>query len=102
MIVNEAFEGLEGCKPLSEAVNHEYLKIALVGKKKVGKSWTAATMPPPVLIYDFDERVDSLLTLPQNIKEGIQVKTLHDIEQSKPIAFAALEADLSRLKYRKS
>lgn len=98
--MNTAFEGLQDTKPATEIVAGEFLKIALVGKPKVGKSWCAATMPPPVLIYDFDGRSESLATLPSEIKNGIRVKTLQDQNQSSPTAFQALESDLSILKYR--
>jgi hypothetical protein len=100
--MNEAFEGITGAKPATDMTAHKFLKVALVGKPKTGKSWTAATMPGTVLIYDFDERADSLVTLPEDIKQNIQVKTLHDQDQAKPTAFAELEADLSKLQYRKS
>jgi hypothetical protein len=40
------------------------LKIAIVGKTKLGKSWLAATAPPPVRFLDFDDRAESLAGKP--------------------------------------
>lgn len=39
---------------------HEYLKIAIMGKQKTGKSWLAATAPKPIRYYDWDDRAESL------------------------------------------
>lgn len=90
------FAGITGCKPATEIVAGTHLKIAIVGKPKVGKSWFAATAPGPVLVYDFDNRAESLAG-----KEGVMIKTLFDANQISPTAFKTIEADLSILKYRK-
>lgn len=99
--MNEAFEGVSNTKSATDIQAGDFLKIALVGKQKVGKSWMAATMPGPVLIYDFDERAESIGTLPESLKQNIAVKTLADKAQSKPTTFAELESDIEKFKYRK-
>jgi hypothetical protein len=75
----------------------EYLRIAILGLPKSGKSWFAATAPGPVLHYDFDNRAVSLAGKPD-----VYVKTLVDLNQKSPIVMKALEKDLSNFKYRKS
>ena len=65
-----------------------FLKIAIVGEPKVGKSWLAATAPGPVRIFDFDDRAESLAGKP-----GLIVK-------SKP-TMIEIEQDLSMAKARK-
>jgi len=91
------FEGISGTRAATTVSPGRRLSIAIVGKPKVGKSWFAATAPPPVLHYDFDNRAESLAG-----KEGVHVKTLIDEQQTSPTAFKAIEADLNILKYRKS
>jgi len=44
----------------SDLAQEDRLKIAIVGEPKTGKSWLAATAPAPVLIFDFDDRAESL------------------------------------------
>lgn len=95
-----AFDGLKGTM-VSELSTGDHLKIAIVGAQKSGKSWFAAKSPPPVRIYDFDDRKASLEILPAEIKAGIGVLTLKDVTQQSPLAMKQLEEELSMLKYRK-
>lgn len=90
------FEGITGLVPAKNIKAGTRLKIAIMGEPKTGKSWFAATAPQPVLVYDFDDRAESLAG-----KDGVMVKTLIDVEQKNPTAFKALESDLSTFKYRK-
>jgi hypothetical protein len=101
LMTESAFEGLADAKPATELRAGERLKVALIGKPKTGKSWCAATMPAPVLIYDFDGRSESISTLPSEIRAGISIKSLEDKSQTQPSAFQALESDLGILKHRK-
>jgi hypothetical protein len=96
----DAFAGLSGI-PATNLDTSQRLKIAIVGKQKSGKSWFAAKSPGPVRIYDFDERADSLATLPLEIKKNINVMTLRDDSQVSPTAMKTLEGELSMLKYKK-
>lgn len=53
------FQNMKGVK--AEEINqHEWLKIAILGKPKSGKSTLMATAPKPIRIYDFDARAESL------------------------------------------
>lgn len=78
------------------------LLVAIVGKPKIGKSWFAATAPGNVLIYDFDNRHESLSTLPPELKDKLRIIKCHDDVQTNPQGFNKLESHLSILKYRKS
>lgn len=101
MTDNSAFEGIIGAVPAKAIQAGTRFKLALIGKPKTGKSWCAATAPGTVLHYDFDERYESLSTLPPEYREKVMVKTLVDISQYHPTAFSALEQDLNTLKYRR-
>lgn len=57
--IDPTFAGMKGNR--SEDIKAtERLKIAVLGKPGVGKSWFAATAPGPVRYYDFDDRSESL------------------------------------------
>lgn len=73
------------------------LKLAIVGKPKTGKSWLAVTAPKPILVYDFDDRAQSLRG-----KDGIRIKTLVDLDQNNPNAMRTVENDLALLKSTKN
>lgn len=94
---NDPFAGIKGLKNAAELSRTDRLKIAIVGKPKSGKSWFAASGPKPSLIYDFDDRAESLAG-----KDGVFVKTLIDINQQSPTAMKEVESDLSTFKYAKS
>lgn len=91
-----AFEGVDYVTPAMQLNPTGRLKITIVGKPKSGKSWFAVSGPKPTLVYDFDDRAESIAG-----KEGVFVKTLIDLDQSRPIAMKAIESDLSTFKYRK-
>lgn len=92
---SSAFENISGVKSAQELSSTNRLKIAIVGKPKSGKSWFAASAPKPVMVYDFDDRAESLAG-----KEGVFVKTVIDLDQSRPTAMKEVESDLSTFKYR--
>jgi len=92
-----AFEGIKGVTAATELSSTNRLKIAIVGKPKSGKSWFAASAPKPVMVYDFDDRAESIAG-----KEGVFVKTLVDVDQQKPTGMKEIESDLSTFKYRKA
>lgn len=94
---NDPFAGIQNVRQANSLSSTDRLKIAIVGKPKSGKSWFAATGPKPVLIYDFDDRAESLAG-----RDGVFVKTLIDINQSNPTAMKEVESDLSTFKYAKS
>lgn len=97
MNTQNPFTDIQGVKAATDInVLDTDLRIAIVGKPKVGKSWMAATAPGPVLVYDFDGRAASLAG-----KENVFVKTLVDESQKSPTAMKSLEADLSIFKSNK-
>ncbi len=85
--VPNPFAGMKGEK--SEDISaHEFLKIAVLGKPKSGKSTFVATAPKPARVYDFDDRAESLAG-----KEGLFII-------SKP-TMLDVETDLSIMKANK-
>lgn len=86
-IVNP-FAGLTGGTRGEDIKAESWLKIALMGKPKSGKSWCAATAPKPILYYDHDDRKESLAG-----KTGLLIK-------SRP-TMLEVETDLSTLKANK-
>ncbi len=81
------FSGMKGDRS-EDITAHEFLKIALLGKAKTGKSTFAATAPKPIRIYDFDDRAESLAG-----KEGLFIL-------SRP-SMLDVETDLSVMKANK-
>lgn len=94
--VDDAFAGIAGAIPATSMQESKKLKAAIIGPPKNGKSWFAATAPGKKLVYDFDDRAISLAGKPDTV-----VKTLRDTLTS-PVVVAALESDISNLKYRKT
>src|SRR6266567_670893 len=94
--VDEAFAGITGVIPATSIQETKRLKAAIIGPPKNGKSWFAATAPGKKLVYDFDDRAISLAGKPDTV-----VKTLRD-SLTNPTVVAALEADISNLKYRRA
>jgi len=93
---SDPFGGVSGVVEASKLEqSEERLKVAILGKPKSGKSWFAATAPPPVLVYDFDDRKESLAGKP-----GVHAKTLRDTMRA-PTVVKAIEEDLSNFQYRK-
>lgn len=97
IIQNPEFSGILGIKKASDIEASDRLKAAILGKPKSGKSWFAATAPSPILIYDFDDRAESLA----GKGGGVFIKTLIDV-QGKPTVVKAIEQDLSLLQYKKA
>jgi len=96
-IPSDPFAGLSGLINPAQIASEAWLKIAIIGEPKTGKSWMASTAPGPTLIYDFDGRAASLRGKP-----NVMVKTVQDISQVSPWAMAEVEKDLNNFKYRKS
>jgi len=97
MATTDPFAGISGLRDATQISSTDRQKIAIIGKPKSGKSWFAASGIKPLLVYDFDDRAESLAG-----KEGIKVKTLLDIDQTRPVAMKAIESDLSTFKYAKA
>ncbi len=78
--------------------NVDRLKVAIAGEPKVGKSnLIARTARKPLLVYDFDDRKESIAGL-----QDVLIKTLVDQKDDEPHAWATLESDLATLEYTKS
>jgi hypothetical protein len=95
--IGNPFEGIQNVREASTISTTDRLKIAIVGKPKSGKSWFGASGPKPLLLYDFDDRAESVAG-----KEGVFVKTLIDTNQASPTAMKSVESDLSTFKYAKA
>lgn len=72
------FSNMKGVSA-TEIQPHEWLKIAVLGKPKTGKSTLMSTAPKPIRVYDFDDRSESLAG-----KEGLFIlsrPSMLDVEQ---------------------
>lgn len=77
-VVTNPFANMKGVSA-AEINPHEWLKIAILGKPKTGKSTLMSTAPKPIRIYDFDDRSESLAG-----KDGLFIlsrPTMLDVEQ---------------------
>lgn len=84
-----------GMRSASSITNVDRLKVAICGEPKTGKSYVIAkTARKPLMHYDFDDRAESIAGLPDTI-----IKTLVDISDTEPRAWAALEADATTMEY---
>lgn len=78
------------------------LKIAIVGVPKAGKSWFAFTAPPPVWVFDFDTRSESLKEFCSKYKrKDVEGKTYWDTDPNIPRAMSQVESDISMFEYLK-
>lgn len=75
------------------------LKLAIIGPPKGGKSRLACTAPRPILDYDFDDRSESIKSLPEAMKKDIYIKTLQDKEPINPTAFGIFQTDIGKMEY---
>lgn len=74
------FAGMSGIK--SEDIQAEdFLKIAIIGPQKSGKSWFAATAPGPIRYYDWDNRKESLEGKPGLFISSAPELTMLDVER---------------------
>lgn len=74
----DPFKGMLG-ESATNIKAHEWLKIAILGKPKTGKSTLMSTAPKPIRVYDFDNRAESLAG-----KEGLFIlsrPSMLDVEQ---------------------
>jgi hypothetical protein len=66
----------------SEDVKAEdFLKIAIIGQQKTGKSWLASTAPKPIRYYDWDNRKESLEGKPGLYISSTPALTMLDVER---------------------
>ena len=77
-VAGNPFANMKGISA-TEIQSHEWLKIAILGKPKTGKSTLMATAPKPIRVYDFDDRSESLAG-----KDGLFIlsrPSMLDVEQ---------------------
>ena len=77
-VAGNPFANMKGISA-TEIQQHEWLKIAILGKPKTGKSTLMSTAPKPIRVYDFDDRSESLAG-----KEGLFIlsrPSMLDVEQ---------------------
>jgi hypothetical protein len=68
----------------------DFLKIAIIGEQKSGKSWLAATAPQPIRYYDWDNRKESLEGKPGMYVSSAPVLTMLDVETDLSVMKAAV------------
>lgn len=90
------FSGMKAV-PANKLNEEVFLKVAIIGEPKTGKSRFAATAPKPIQVYDFDRRAVSLAG-----QSGVFVTTLFDKSQDKPSAMIDLEGELSMWQMKKA
>lgn len=91
---SDPFDGLTGAIK-AEEVKEGRFKIAIMGPPKSGKSKFAVTIPGSKMVYDADDRAESIRGTPQTM-----IRTIKDT-LSNPFAVSQIETDLSNFKYRK-
>lgn len=79
-----------------DIVELDRLKMIVLSEPGAGKSWLVCTGRKPILVYDFDDRSESI-----NSKPGVYIKTIVDRDQKLPQAWQQLEADVGVLEYAK-
>lgn len=98
LLMEQALQQLGKCVKSEDVTNVDKLRVALCGDTGTGKSCLVArTCRKPLMAYDFDDRAASIA----GIKDVI-IKTLVDIRDDEPKAWAELESDMGTLEYLKS
>jgi hypothetical protein len=88
---------ITGVVKASDIVDLDRLKLIVLSEPGGGKSWLVCTGRKPILVYDFDDRSESI-----NGKPGVYIKTITDRDQKQPEAWMKLEQDVGSLEYAKS
>lgn len=87
---------ITGVVESSTIENYDRIKLMLLGEPGSGKSWLLCTGRKPILVYDFDDRRESIAR-----KAGVYIKTIVDRDQEHPVAWQELEKDIGALEYAK-
>ena len=96
-ILKTMVQQLGGVVDSEQITNVDRMKVAICGDPKTGKSnLVARTARKPLMVYDFDDRKESIA----NIKD-VYIKTLVDKNDETPTAWMGLESDLGTLEYAK-
>lgn len=93
--LRETLAMLQGYTAAKEITRVDRIKAAVCGDQKTGKSnLIAKTARKPLLIYDFDDRRESISGAEDTI-----VKTLIDVHSSEPTVWGKFETDIGALEY---
>lgn len=93
--MRETLAMLQGYTAAKEITRIDRLKAAICGDQKTGKSLLVAkTARKPLIVYDFDDRRESISGTEDTI-----VKTLVDIHSATPSAWGKLETDIGLYEY---
>jgi len=84
------FAGMSPGKASEDIQAEDFLKIAIIGEQKSGKSWLASTAPTPIRYYDWDNR-----------KESLEGKTGMYVSSAPALTMLDVETDLSVMKAAK-
>lgn len=87
---------LDGIVKSESITNVDRLKCAILGEPGSGKSRLVTTARKPVLVYDFDDRRESIAGFPE-----VDIKTLVDQDAKTCSAWGTLESDIGMLEYMK-
>lgn len=96
--MKDLLDQIGGTREAMDLTNIDRLKVAICGDPKTGKSGVIArTCRKPAFMFDFDDRAESIAG-----QKDVTIKTLVDIKDDTPIAWAKLEQDMEMFTYFKS
>jgi hypothetical protein len=75
------FAGMSAGIKSEDVKAEDFLKIAIIGQQKTGKSWLASTAPKPIRYYDWDNRKESLEGKPGLYISSTPALTMLDVER---------------------
>lgn len=87
---------IDGTVEATTFTSTDRLKLAIVGAPKTGKSRLAATCEKPAILWDFDDRSESVAGT-----VGLFIKKMIDLTPSNPNAVSTLISDIGKLEYDK-
>lgn len=96
LAINPIPQLISGVVEASTITELDRLKLMLLSEPGGGKSWLLCTGRKPILVYDFDDRKESI-----NGKPGVYIKTIIDRDQHIPETWQKLEQDVGSLEYTK-
>jgi hypothetical protein len=87
---------IDGTVEATTFTSTDRLKLAIIGAPKAGKSRLAVTCEKPALLWDFDDRSESVAGT-----AGLFIKKSVDTTPTNPTAVSTLIADIGKLEYDK-
>jgi hypothetical protein len=89
-------ELITGVTETTKLTQYDRIHLIILGEPGSGKSRLAATARKPALVYDNDDRRESIAGIP-----GVYVKTVVDRDPTQPTAWQQMEQDTGVLEYEK-